>query len=150
MQLHQPAALEQFAAVDARLLVVSFAPLEETTDWVPYFKETYSDKGNVGDETKLSRFERTRFLADPELSAYHAYGLGRHSVLEAYGPGIVWQYLRWMLGGRRLRTTTQDTLQRGGDFVVGRDGRLIFAHVGRDQSERPTVDELVAAIRSAD
>lgn len=150
MQLHRPTTLEVFKALDARIIVVSFAPLDETTEWVSYFKRTYIDPLYEKEKLKLDSdvFVRTRFVADPELSAYHRYGLGRHSVFEVYGPGIVWQYLRWILGGRRLRPTSQDTLRRGGDFVVGRGDRLTLAHVGRDQSQRPSVEQLVAALRA--
>jgi hypothetical protein len=44
----------------------------------------------------------------------------------------------------RLR---DDALQRGGNFVVGRDGHLTLAHTGRDQSDRPEPAEILAALR---
>ncbi|HSE97461.1 MAG TPA: AhpC/TSA family protein [Blastocatellia bacterium] len=146
MQLHRPQSLERFRAKGARLLVVTFAPLEELKEWVPYFRRTFLEHDQNGTGVTGEIFSHTKFLADPELSAYHAYGLGRHSVFEAYGPRIVRQYLRWIIEGRPLRMTRQDTLQRGGDFVVGRDGRLTLSHVGRDQAERPRISKILDAL----
>lgn len=148
MQLHRPQTLDKFRAADARLLVVSFARLEELKEWVPYFRRTFLERYYRRHDLSLpdTIFSRTRFVADPELLAYHAYGLGRHSVLEAYGPRIVWQYLKWIVEGKPIRMTGQDTLQRGGDFVVGRDGRLTLSQVGRDQSERPRIRDMLDAL----
>lgn len=139
MQLHRPDVLEHLSARGASLLVVSFAPLERLRDWLPYFRETF----RLG-EGSLSR---TRFLSDPDRKAYRAYGLGRHSILQAYGPKIVWQYLRWASQGKPIGRSGQDTLQRGGDFVVGTDGRLKLSHAGRDQSDRPAISLILEALR---
>lgn len=149
MQLHQPETLAQIASLDGRLLVVSFAPLAEFTDWTGYFQKHslrpyYKDHNlDIGPGT----LSRTQFVADPELGVYHAYGMGRYSRWTAYGPSIVRQYLKFLFQGKPLRLPSQDTLQRGGDFVIGRDGRLTLSHVGTDQSDRPLVSDLLAAMR---
>jgi hypothetical protein len=39
----------------------------------------------------------------------------------------------------------QDTLQLGGDFVVGGDGRLVYAFRSADPDDRPPVADLIAA-----
>jgi len=80
---------------------------------------------------------RTRFLADPARTAYHAYGLGRNSVLRVYGPRILWHYVKWGMQGKPIGVT-DDTLQRG---------RLSFAHTGTDQSDRPPPERILAALR---
>ncbi|HET9528943.1 MAG TPA: hypothetical protein VFQ92_01225 [Blastocatellia bacterium] len=148
MQLHRPQALDRFREANARLLVVSFAPLAELKEWVPYFQQRFLERDHERYEVQVTEplLSRTRFLSDPELAAYHAYGMGRHSVFEAYGPRIIRQYLRWIVEGKPLRMTRQDTLQRGGDFVVGSDGRLTLSQVGRDQAERPQVSEILDAL----
>jgi hypothetical protein len=148
VQLHRPETLDSFRAADARLIVVSFSSLEALKEWVPYFRRAFLERDYTDHNLSLpdTVFSRTEFVADPQLWAYHAYGLGRHSVLEAYGPRIVRQYLRWMVEGKPIRMTRQDTLQRGGDFVVGRDGRLRLSQVGRDQSERPRIREVLDAL----
>lgn len=144
MQLHQPDVLQRLAILDAHLLVVSFATLNRLTTWVPYVRETliapaYRQRNLTPPE---NLFALTRFMADPARAAYANYGLGRNSVLRVYGPRILWRYTLWGLRGKPIRIR-DDTLQRGGDFVVGRDGRLLFAHTGRDQSDRPAASALL-------
>jgi hypothetical protein len=88
-------------------------------------------------------------LVDDTRATYRAYGLGRGSVRKVWGPKIWWAYARLIAKGRRFRRPTADTLQLGGDFVVGRDGRLAYVFRSDDPDDRPTVDELVAALREA-
>lgn len=148
MQLHLPPVAAEIAALDARLLVLSFAPLDRLQAWLPRFRTEFVQARyrESGRAMPSDVFSRTRFLADPERAVYHAYGLGRNSVLRVYGPRIIWQYVRWALAGRPIARPTEDTLQRGGDFVVGCAGRLTLAHVGRDQSDRPPASALLAAL----
>lgn len=148
VQLHHPDIQNEFARQDAQLLVISFAPLQELIEWVPFFQEHFVEK--YFQEQKLARpdnfFARTRFVSDPQLAAYHAYGLGRHSMLKAYGAKIVWRYLHFIAQGKPLRMPNGDTLQKGGDFVANREGRITLSHIGRDQSERPEIAEVLAAL----
>lgn len=149
MQLHQPSVLDEIARTGAALLVVSFADLDKLRDWVPYFRQYflepyYKERGlSLTDDV----FSHTRFLSDPKLTAYHAYGLGRNSALRVYGLRIVWQYFRWGLQRKPLRMPGGDTLQRGGDFVVNAQMRLALAHVGHDQSDRPAASDVLAALK---
>ena len=149
MQLHLPEIQNQFADLAAQIIVVSFAPIEELTDWVPYFRkyflERYFRKRQLEQPTGF--FRRTRFLSDQGLKVYQAYGLGRFSTWKAYGPKIIRQYVGFMLQGKPLRMPNGDTLQKGGDFVVNREGRLTLSHVGSDQSERPAVAEILRALK---
>jgi AhpC/TSA antioxidant enzyme len=88
-------------------------------------------------------------LADPERTAYAAFGLGRTSWARLLRPAILWKYSRMVLRGARVRRVPEgeDALQLGGDFLVGVDHRLVWAHRGADPTDRPTVDELLRAIR---
>jgi peroxiredoxin len=86
-------------------------------------------------------------LIDRQCVAYRAYGLGRGAVWRVWGPKVWWAYLRLIRSGRRFRWPTDDTLQLGGDFVVGRDGRLQYVFRSADPDDRPSVDDLVAAVR---
>lgn len=149
MQLHRPDILDAIAAIDARLIAVSFAPLIELQEWVPYFHKTFLERFYKDNNLEMRQdiFARTLFLADPNLEAYRAYGLGHLSPWAAYGPRIIWPYLRFIFQGKPLRMPKQSTLQRGGDFVVGRDTRLALSLVGRDQSERPSVGDILAALQ---
>lgn len=149
--MHLPDTLDPLAALDAHVLVFSFANLERLRHWIPYFRRRFL--APAYEQRRLAVpddvFQRTRFLADPQRAVYHVYGLGRNSVWRVYGPSIIWQYIKWGIQGRPIRMQ-EDTLQRGGDFVVGRDGLLTLAHTGRDQSDRPSVNVILAALRQGD
>jgi hypothetical protein len=149
VQLHRPEVLEVFERRGAALLVVSFAPLDRLREWVSFFASRYLEPAFGLDPPPAVRMARTKFLADPERAAYRAYGLGRHSVSEVYSLPILRQYGRWALEGKPLRKADGDTLQRGGDFVVSTDGKLKLAHLGRDQSQRPPLRDILDALGSA-
>jgi hypothetical protein len=148
VQLHQPEILEKTAALDGRWLIISFAPLSYLQRWVPHFQanflEPYAEERGI--KLPPDPFALSRFAADPNLEVYRTYGLGRNSILKSYGPQILGQYVRWAAEGKPIRMPAQDTLQRGGNFVIGRNGRLTLAHTGRDQSDRPSLDALLAAM----
>jgi hypothetical protein len=97
-------------------------------------------------EAPSADFANTAFLSDPSLTIYHTYGLGRNSFLRVYGVRILWHYAKLYLRGKPLPRVKQDTLQRGGDFVIGRDGRIALAHVGRDQSDRVNSRDIIKAL----
>ncbi len=90
-------------------------------------------------------------LLDPDRSAYRSFGLGRGSVRRVYGWRAIGRYVALFRGGRLrdLRPATEDTLQLGGDFVIGPDGILVWGHWGEGPDDRPSVDDLVAAVRRA-
>lgn len=87
-------------------------------------------------------------LTDPDRAAYDVYGLGRGSALRVYGPRTLLRYAQLLLRGRRLQRITEDTLQLGGDFVVGRDGRLVYAFRPDGPDDRPPVTDIVQAVRA--
>ncbi len=88
-------------------------------------------------------------LVDRDRSAYRAWGLRRAPVWRIWADPRVWfQYARLLRQGERIRGRGQDTLQLGGDFVVGPDGVLIYARPQR-RDDRPPVAELVRALETA-
>ena len=88
-------------------------------------------------------------LADPERQAYVALGMGRTTVWRWLRPGIAWRYLKAVLRGGRIRRIPEgeDALQTGGDFLVGRDRRLVWVYASPDPTDRPTVEQLLQAAR---
>ena len=89
-------------------------------------------------------------LVDPNRAAYRAYGIGRASIARAWGIRPSVAYLRLIGKGRwrDLRRPTEDTLQLGGDFVIGPDGSLVYGFWSAGPDDRPPVDELIVASRS--
>jgi hypothetical protein len=88
-------------------------------------------------------------LADPERKAYAAFELGRTSWSRFMRPGIAWRYTKAVLRGGKLRGIPEgeDALQTGGDFLVDRDRRLLWAYASPDPTDRPAVDGLLKVIR---
>jgi peroxiredoxin len=88
-----------------------------------------------------------RCLVDEDRAVYRAYGLGQASWLRMLTPRSIAPYIRHMFSGRDVRRTAdQDVRQRGGDFVVGFDGRIRLAHASDDPADRPTVDAILATV----
>ena len=88
-------------------------------------------------------------LVDRERTAYAAWGLERAPPLRIWGDPRVWaRYLGAALRGHRPRSFGADTLQLGGDFVVGSDGVLAYARPQRTD-DRPPVNELLRAVERA-
>ena len=143
MQLHQSlfAAASISGAPPPQVVVLTFVQLQRLRAWRDYLLRDEAPEGAAA-----GWFANTIFAIDPQLRAYHAYGLGRNSILRVYGPRMVWQYIERRLRGIPFRKATEDTLQRGGDFVVGTDGRLLVCHVGRDQADRAPVMDLMRAL----
>lgn len=86
-------------------------------------------------------------LADEDRTTYRAYGLARGPWWRVWGWGTVREYARLLRRGDRLRRPTEDTLQLGGDFVVGPDGRLAYVYRSSGPADRPSVDDLITAVR---
>jgi hypothetical protein len=147
-QLHQPPVIEEMNRLNAAFLVVSFAPLDHLKKWVPHFVENFLKPSyqKHGFEIPRSFFDCTRFVANPTLEVYHAYGMGRNTATKVFGRKILLQYARWKREGKPVQLPTEDPLQKGGDFVVDLDMKIKLAHVGEDQTDRPALAAILAAI----
>ena len=100
----------------------------------------------------LSRFKwSVPLVCDPERAAYTAFGLERTGWLTFFKPRVLWGYFRGMWKGQRVRKpyTGEDVLQLGGDFILDRERKLVFAYPSADPTDRPAVADLFAALPSA-
>lgn len=88
-------------------------------------------------------------LADEQRAAYRDYGLGQGRWWRVWGPATLRAYARLLRSGARLQRPAEDTRQLGGDFVIGRDGRIVYAYLSKGPADRPPVGDLVAAARGA-
>lgn len=105
------------------------------------------------DPENLDTYEREHDLPFPVLidthrAAYRAYGLGRGSLRRIWGWRAARRYLEILRaeGFDNLQKPTEDTRQLGGDFIVGADGTLVYAFWGEGPDDRPSVDQLIAAL----
>lgn len=88
-------------------------------------------------------------LVDEPLAVYHAYGLGRLPWWRTFTLASLRGYLKFWRAGKKMPNPRADIYQAGGDFVVDPEGRLALVHPGRDPHDRPSVDEILAAIDRA-
>jgi hypothetical protein len=90
-------------------------------------------------------------LCDPNREAYQAFQLGRTSWLRMMNPLVLWRYLVILLRGW-LPVRPQkgdDLMQLGGDFVLDAERRLVYAHGSTEATDRPAVEELIEAVKTA-
>jgi len=92
-------------------------------------------------------------LADPQRVAYRKFALKRLSWFHVFSPAtlrLYWKLLRE--GMKRENYGKDDIYQSGGDFLLDRDGNILFAQRSQNPSDRPSashllqvIDELVSA-----
>ena len=89
-------------------------------------------------------------LLDPDRRAYAEWGLARASIAQVWLDPKVWRsYARMFLReGQRPARMGKDTLQLGGDFVVGGDGRLAYSRP-QERDDRPAVGVLLKVLEEA-
>jgi peroxiredoxin len=86
-------------------------------------------------------------LGDPELKGYDAVGLERGGVKELASPKVALGALRAASKGQLPGKPEGDTTLMPATFVVGTDGKILFAHYNRDQSDNPPMEPVLDAIR---
>ncbi len=88
-------------------------------------------------------------LVDRERASYVRWGLSRapwHTIW--LHPAVYRTYWRLLRSGDRLRAGGRDTLQLGGDFVIGPDGDVVLSRP-QQRDDRPPVGELLRAATQA-
>jgi len=86
-------------------------------------------------------------LADPERKAYQAFGLERLSWHRVYSLATLKLYLKLFRKGLvRQDYGESDVYQAGGDFLIDRNGKILFAHRSDEPADRPSVSTLLKAI----
>ncbi len=90
-------------------------------------------------------------VSDPDRAAYAAFGLERTGWLTFLRPKVLAGYARGMLRGYGLKApyAGEDVLQLGGDFVLDRGGRVVFAYRSAEPTDRPSAESLLAALPPA-
>ncbi len=121
----------EFRELGAEVLTISFAPPQAVAAYVT--------------ETPMP----FPVLSDPSREAYRAFDLGRTSWFAMVRLGIIGRFLRLMLRGWRPRRPGQDedVMQLGGDFVLDGQRRLVYAYRSAEPTDRPSVEELLGAVR---
>ena len=86
-------------------------------------------------------------LADPDRSAYRHFNLKRLAWFRVFSPSTLRIYFRLLRQGKKIQSYGKDDYyQAGGDFLLDRQGTVLFAHRSQDPSDRPSVQRLLEAI----
>ena len=86
-------------------------------------------------------------LADVDRVLYRVFGAGRGTLRRVWSPGTLAMYARLVRRGRRLSGPTEDTRQLGADAVIDRAGRLSRLWLPPGPDARPSVEEIIGAVR---
>ncbi|KAK0052273.1 peroxiredoxin-like 2C [Biomphalaria pfeifferi] len=124
------AELKQFGA---EILIVSFGEQLGADNWL---KETNCP------------FD---MILDPYRKIYLSFGLHR-SVSKVWSCACMVYYVEQLLKGRQLprplENVHDDPQQMGGDFILDNTGRVVFSYCSKVSNDRPSVDQILAAIHS--
>jgi peroxiredoxin len=125
---------------------------------VQSFKAEFDRRGvaivvvSFAEPAKLVRYQEYHhwpfaLLADPERRAYRALALKRFSWPRVFSPATLKLYVKLFREGMKREDYGKDDIyQSGGDFLVDREGNILFAHRSQDPADRPLVAELLRAI----
>ncbi len=82
-------------------------------------------------------------LLDRTREAYARWGMGRTGLTGAMlSPLLNWRYLKLLAKGERFLGFAPDMFQLGGDFLVDKQGTLVFAYRMRNNGDRVSTEML--------
>jgi peroxiredoxin len=86
-------------------------------------------------------------LADPHRVTYQEFALQRLSWLEVFSPATLKMYWKLLRQGmKRAAYGKDDIYQSGGDFLLDRQGNILFAQRSQDPADRPSAPRLLQVI----
>ena len=122
------------------------------------FKDRFEARGvsiiviSFAEPQRLARYQEYHqwpfvILADPKRTAYDAFTLKRLSWLQVFSPATLKLYWRLLREGKQREDYGKDDIyQSGGDFLIDRDGNVLFSHRSQDPADRPTAKKLLEII----
>jgi len=123
------ATKDQFEARGVSIIVISFAEPQRLAQYQEHHQWPFV------------------ILADPKRTAYDAFALKRLSWLQVFSPATLKLYWRLLREGKQREDYGKDDIyQSGGDFLIDRDGNVLFSHRSQDPADRPTAAELLEII----
>jgi peroxiredoxin len=86
-------------------------------------------------------------FTDPERKAYRTFDLQRLSLFRVFSPATLKRYLQLLFKGMKQEPYGgEDIYQSGGDFLLDREGNILFAHRSQDPADRPAPAKLLEVI----
>jgi peroxiredoxin len=85
-------------------------------------------------------------LVDKGREAYQSWGLGQADWRTLLNPALYWNVARMAMRRPKPLGRAPTTSQLGGDFVIDRDGKIVFVNRMKSIYDRAPVSDLLAAI----
>ena len=85
-------------------------------------------------------------IADPDGVLWQAFGLGRGSMLQLFGPAVFASALGAILKGNGIGVPSGDPLRLGGFFLLS-EGRIAWAWRARHAGDHPSLEVLETVAR---
>jgi AhpC/TSA antioxidant enzyme len=83
-------------------------------------------------------------LLDRTRETYARWGMGRTGLRGAMlSPSLNWRYLKLLAKGERFLGFAPDMFQLGGDFLVDKQGTLVFAYRMKNNGDRVGTETLL-------
>jgi peroxiredoxin len=107
---------------------------------------------SFAEPAKLIRYQELHrwpfpILADPERKAYRDFDLKRLSWFRVFSPATLLLYAKLLRKGMKQDPYGgEDIYQSGGDFLLDRQGNILFAHRSLDPADRPSTARLLEEI----
>jgi len=107
---------------------------------------------SFSEPAKLARYQEYHkwpfpILADPHRHAYRSFALPRLSLWRVFSPATLRLYAQLLWRRKHLQNYgREDFYQAGGDFLIDRGGRILFAHRSREPADRPSPFRLLQEI----
>ena len=124
-------SFDKFKNLDTDILVLSFSEVDRLAAYKEYLKLPFE------------------IASDSERKVYKVFGLITGSFFQIWNYKIFWEYILLLLKGRKLKMPQKndDLYQLGGDFIIGKNGKIIFSHLSQGPEDRPSVDALLSALK---
>jgi peroxiredoxin len=113
---------------------------------VPIFVISFAEPDRLAPYQEHHRWP-FEILADPKRIAYQAFALKRLSLSRVFSPSTIKLYFQLLREGKKLQNYGRDDYyQAGGDFLIDRDGNILFAHRSQNPADRPAIEKLLKVI----
>jgi peroxiredoxin len=107
---------------------------------------SFAEPGKLARYQSLNQWPFT-LLADPDRAAYQAFTLKRLSWLRVFSLSTLKLYWKLRRSGHQQQDYgREDIYQAGGDFLLDRAGKVLFAQRSQEPSDRPTARQLLDVI----
>jgi hypothetical protein len=123
--------LDDFAKLNTKIVVVVQAK--------PEVLKTFLDRHP----------QPVKFVCDPTREAYKQFQLKRNSLIKFLRLWEIWGYLKIIGSGFKptLPYAGEDYQQLGGDFILNKQGELLYEARPTGATDRPSAEQLLQVIR---